>query len=124
MRMNWKSSSGYKPNTCDWLLWMENTTQNTKTTGISLPSFQNWQQIAQFQSLFFWPILTGIHRGRTYLIDEELQLDDGGSALVLAVALNAGPSEPEGVASQGRNKLRAASLQRWPRSQTNRFARQ
>lgn len=41
----------------------------------------------------------------TYLVDEELQLDDGGSAVVLAVAFHTGPSEPESVAGQGRNKL-------------------
>lgn len=58
--------------------------------------------------LFLQPIFTQIIRcsgfSRTYLVDEELQLDDGGSALVLTVALHAGPAEPESVASQGNNK--------------------
>jgi hypothetical protein len=35
----------------------------------------------------------------TYLVDEELHLDDGGSALMLTVALHTWPAEPERHAS-------------------------
>lgn len=76
-----------------------------------------WHHIPKLETnftitIFFVPIFPQISGGGasccTHLVDEELQLDDGGSALVLAVALHAGPSEPESVASQG--KKRADSL--------------
>ena len=37
----------------------------------------------------------------TYLIDEELHLDDGGPALVLTVTLHTWPAEPEQTLRQG-----------------------
>lgn len=93
---------------------MESTTQNKKQLESHITLSKVGDKLHDYN--LFWPISTPINRVRgsscTYLVDEELQLDDGGSALMLAVALNTGPSKPESVASQGRDKLWTVRFQR------------